>query len=393
MAAAITGLADRQRDFAREYGANPEAIVRAPGRVNLIGEHTDYHEGFVLPAAIAPAITLSGRRRPDRLLRATSRTLGASFTLPIDAEERPPERWAHYFQAVLRVLARHYPLPGGADLLVDADLPHGGGLSSSSALVVGFGALFARLYQLPLDARALAILGCDAEHWYGTTGGIMDHFVIGHAQAGRALLLDCRSLEHQQVPILPGVAIVVADTLTRHDQLHSPFAQRRREAEAGLSVIQAHHSTVKTMRDVEGTLLDSLRDALLAADATGLLWRRCRHVVTENARVQQAATALAAGDLATVGALMAASHASLRDDYEVSTPALDALVEAAVASPGCHGTRMTGGGFGGCTVSLVAEELVEPFSREVARRHRDATGTTPTLFATPPADGVSTLFG
>lgn len=375
------------RDFTSRYGAAPEAIVRAPGRVNLIGEHTDYHEGLVLPAAIRPAITLAGRRRPDRLLRVYSRTLGTEFTLPLDAEARPPERWAHYFQAVLRVLAVQQPLSGGADIFVDADLPHGGGLASSSALVVGFGALFAHLYGLPLDALALAHLGCDAEHWYGTTGGIMDHFVISHARAGHALLLDCRSLEHQQVPVPPEVAVVVADTRTRHDQLNSPFAQRRREAEAGLRVIQSAHPGVKTLRDVDGPTLDQSHDALLAADATGLLWRRCLHVVTENARVRAAAIALAGGDLAELGRLMAASH----DGYAVSSPALDALVAAAETSPGCHGTRMTGGGFGGCTVSLVAREAVDDFSSEVARRYRAAIGSDPVVFATAPADGVATL--
>ena len=386
------GLVERcHRDFAREYGAAPEAIVRAPGRVNLIGEHTDYHEGFVLPLAIGPAITLAGRRRPDRLLRVISRTLRAGFTLPLDTETRPPERWAHYFQGVLQVLAARWPLPGGANVLVDADLPHGGGLASSSALVVGFGALLARLHGLPLEPQDLARLGCDAEHWYGTTGGIMDQFVISHARAGHALLLDCRSLAHEHVPVPPGVAIVVADTLTRHDQLASPFALRRREAEAGLRVIQAHQPAVRTLRDVDEATLDHARDALLAADPAGLLWRRCRHVVTENARVRAAATALAAADLDTVGRLMAASHASLRDDYAVSSPALDALVAAAAATPGCRGTRMTGGGFGGCTVSLVARDAVAPFCREVARRYRDATGTTPTTFATLPAAGVDTL--
>jgi galactokinase len=257
---------------------------------------------------------------------------------------------------------------------------------------VGFGALLAQLYGLPLDGRALAILGCDAEHWYGTTGGIMDHFVIGNARAGHAVLLDCRSLDHQHVPVPADVAVVVADTLTRHDQLASPFARRRREAEAGLAVIRAQRPAITTLRDLDEASLVELRDSLLAADATGLLWRRCRHVVTENARVQAAAKALAIGDLATFGTLMAASHASLRDDYEVSTPALDALVAAAIASPGCLGTRMTGGGFGGCTVSLVARDAVSDFCREVAQRHHAATGTTPAVFATAPADGVATLF-
>jgi galactokinase len=157
-------------------------------------------------------------------------------------------------------------------------------------------------------------------------------------------------------------------------------------------VLQARYPEVRTLRDVDGPMLDQARDDLLAADATGLLWRRCRHVVTENARTQAAAVALAAGDLDAMGRLMAESHASLRDDYEVSSPALDALVAAAMASPGCHGTRMTGGGFGGCTVSLVARESVDAFAEEVARRYREATGTVPTVFATTPADGVTTLF-
>lgn len=379
------------RAFTAQYGTPPEAIVRAPGRVNLIGEHTDYHEGFVLPLAIDPVIVLAGRRRPDRLLRVYSRTLDAGFTLALDAEARAPERWAHYFQGVLQVLAARDRLPGGADLLVDTDLPPGGGLASSSALVVGFAALLSHLYTLGLTPGDLARVGRDAEHWYGTTGGIMDQFVISHARAGQALRLDCRDLTYAFVPVPEAVAIVVADTRTRHDQLASPFAQRRREAEAGLRLIQARCPAVRTLRDLDAATLDQLHDALLAADPSGVLWRRCRHVVTENARVLAAAGALARGDITTLGALMAASHASLRDDYAVSSPALDAMVAAAEASPDCYGTRLTGGGFGGCTVSVVARNAVPAFCREVAARYRAATGAEPRVFATVPADGVRVL--
>jgi galactokinase len=273
-------------------------------------------------------------------------------------------------------------------VLIDGDLPPGGGLSSSSALVVGFAALLAQLNHVRLDPLELAIIGRDAEHWYGTTGGIMDQFVIAHARAGQAVQLDCRSLSHQYVPLPPGVSVVVAHTGTRHNQIASPFAERRQQAEAGLRVLQARLPEARTLRDISLDDLEQQRGALLAADPSGVQWRRCHHVVAENARVLAAGRALERGDLGAMGELMAESHASLRDEYEVSCAELDAMVEAAKASPGHVGARMTGGGFGGCTVNLVASEVVEAFCQSVAGRYRRATGIEPAISVTQPATGV-----
>ena len=378
-------------DFVRRFGAPPEVAIRAPGRVNLIGEHTDYHEGFVLPMAISRAILLLGRRRPDRRLQVYSHVLNAGFTLDLDATERHPERWARYFQAVMHVLGGRYPIAQGADVLIDADLPPGGGLSSSSALVVGFTALLAQLQGLVLDSLQLAILGRDAEHWYGTKGGIMDQFAISHAHAERAILLDCRNLAHEDVPLPEGLMVVIANTGTRHNQIASPFAQRRQEAEAGLETLRGRLPDLKTLRDVTPDALDRSRDDLLAADPSGMLWRRCHHVVHENARVTATAAALVQGKLAVVGALIAESHASLRDDYEVSCMELDTMVAVATAQIGCVGARMTGGGFGGCTVNLVTNDAVDAFCARVSDQYTRATGIQPAIFATRPSHGIQVL--
>src|SRR5919199_5610493 len=268
------------QEFEQRYGARPQVRVRVPGRVNLIGEHTDYHEGYVLPMAIERAILLLGRRRADRTLRVYSRVLQASVTLDLDATERHPERWARYFQGVVQVLGARHPLEAGVDVLIDADLPPGGGLSSSSALVVGFSALLARLQGLALEPRELAIVGRDAEHWYGTTGGIMDQYVISHARADRAVLLDCRTLQHRNVALPRSVTVVVASTGTKHNQIASPFAERRRQAEAGLDVLRRALPEAKTLRDVDPATLEAQREALHAADPSGVLWRRCHHVVS-----------------------------------------------------------------------------------------------------------------
>lgn len=374
--------------FTQQFGAPPTVGVRAPGRVNLIGDHTDYHEGFVLPMAINRAILLQGRPRDDRQIRIYSTTLGRGITLDLDASERHPDPWGHYFQGVIQVLGQQHPLAHGADVLIEGDLPPGGGLSSSSALVVGFGALLARLQGLTLSPRELAVLGRDAEHWYGTTGGIMDQFVISHAVADRAVLLDCRQLSHENVPLPSEVSVVIANSGTRHNQIASPFARRRQQAEAGLQLLQARLPGVKTLRDVTSETLESQHDALLAEDPSGTLWRRCKHVVTEDQRVLGAGVALTEGDLSRMGHLMAASHASLRDDYEVSCEELDLLVATALETAGCYGARMTGGGFGGCTVNLVANEAVAAFTERVARHYREATGIEPAIFTTRPAAGV-----
>lgn len=379
------------KDFERRFEARPEFGVRVPGRVNLIGDHTDYHEGFVLPMAIDRAIFLLARGRDDRRVRVHSRTIEASIEVSLDSNDRHAERWAQYFQGVLSVLRARHPLQVGADVLVDADLPPGGGLSSSSALVVGFAAVVAHLHGIELEPHELAEVGRDAEHWYGTTGGIMDQYVISHARAGQAVLLDCRSLRHELIAIPDDVTVVIANTGTRHDQIVSPFAERRREAEAALGVVRARAPEVSTLRDLDLTHHETYKSDLLDADPTGTLWRRSKHVVSENARVLAAAAALSQSDLHRAGRLMADSHASLRDNYEVSSLELNAMVEAARQSPGCLGARMTGGGFGGCTVNLVAEDMAAAFCASLQERYQRATGIEPAIFVTRPSDGVQAV--
>ncbi len=380
-------------EFERRFGAAPELGVRSPGRVNLIGDHTDYHEGFVLPMAIERAIFFVARRREDRRISVYSQTLDAGFEIGFDTQHRHAERWARYFQGVLSALSGRHPLEVGADVLIDADLPPGGGLSSSSALVVGFAAIVARLHGLALPPLELAQIGCDAEHWYGTTGGIMDQYVISHGRAGHAVLIDCRSLSQELIAMPGGVAVVIASTGTRHDQIASPFAERRREAEAALSVVQARAPDVVAFRDVDPDRHAQFRPDLMAADPSGVLWRRSAHVVSENARVLEFAAALLRGELPRMGRLMAESHASLRDDYEVASPELDAMVDAALASPGCIGARMTGGGFGGCTVNLVAADETAAFCASLHERYRRATGIEPAIFVSKPSDGVQEVPG
>jgi galactokinase len=374
--------------FAQTYGTDPSVTVRAPGRVNIIGDHTDYHDGFVLPIAIQSAIVLEGSPRSDRLVNVQSDRFGTSVCIEMDALEPHSQQWARYFQAVIAVLKQRHLFPGGANVTIRGDLSMGSGLSSSSALVVGFIALFAALYDLPLQQQDLALMGRDAEHLYGTTGGIMDQFIISHARAGHALLLDTRALAYQYIPLPDNFVLVIANTNMPHDQLTSPFALRRHEAESSLSILQAAQPGLKALRDVSPMLLEQQEALILAAPGGDVLWRRARHVVAENLRVLAVASALLLGDMGLVGDLMIASHKSLRDDYEASSPELDAMVEAALDCPGCLGARMTGGGFGGSTVNLVHCSAVNGFCASLANRYRSATGIEPSLLIESPSDGV-----
>lgn len=330
--------------FKARFGERPH-IFQAPGRVNLIGEHTDYNDGFVLPAAIEFSTLAAVAPRADRILLAHSENFSETAELDLDSSAPHPRgHWSDYVLGVAVMLQREGFRLHGANLLIRSDVPAGAGLSSSAALEV---AVALAVLPEPIERTRLAKLCQQAEHEFARVQcGIMDQFIACHARAGNALLLDCRSLEYRHVPLPPGVKIVIANSMVRHALASGEYNRRRAECAEAAAYFR------KSLRDV------SLAE-LTHAPLPEIVWRRARHVVTENARVLLAYAALQSGDLAAFGKLMYESHVSLRDDYEVSCAELDTLVEIAGEVAGVYGSRMTGGGFGGCTVSLVAEDRVE----------------------------------
>jgi galactokinase len=361
------------------------SVYRAPGRVNLIGEHTDYNDGFVMPVAIDRCTTVTAAPRADRRVRATSDAGYAAAEFDLDGPAAGPSgRWSDYVRGVAAVLERRGWRLCGADLTITSTVPPGAGLSSSAALEVaaGYALLAVAGHRVDLDELARACQ--EAEHEFaGTRCGIMDQFIACRARADRATLLDTRTLDATWLALPPDVAIVVCNTMTRHALASDGYNDRRADCEAGVRALAVRLPRIRALRDVRFADLEANRDVLDAQT-----YRRCRHVVTENARTLSAAEALRAGDLARVGVLMRASHASLRDDYEVSSPELDVMVEAAIAAPGIIGARMTGGGFGGCTVNLVHSSATSAFAESVRRFYERETGRRPEIHACRAADGV-----
>ena len=369
-------------DFQKRFGSTPR-IYRAPGRVNLIGEHTDYSGGLVMPAAIDLFTWAAIRPRRDRTICAYSKTMDEAREFPLDRAE-PEAGWGRYLQGVAMALADAGYAVAGANLLIDSDVPLGSGLSSSAALEMVLGLALAAESGHQIEKTHLATICRQAENRYvGVQCGIMDQMAAACGQPGHVLMIDCESLACTPLPLPPDVRIVVANTMVRHTHGTGEYNHRREELEAGLRALgdgaalaQPRHVTVEQVE---------------AADIPEVLRKRVRHVVTENTRVEQAAAALTNSDFSLLARLMAQSHQSLRDDYEVSCPELDAMVEAARHAPGVRGTRMTGGGFGGCTVSLVDESEVDAFKVHVTREYRDAVGRDPTLHVCSAAAGAQAV--
>lgn len=375
---------DLAAQFARRFGRTPR-IFRAPGRVNLIGEHTDYNEGFVLPAALELATYVAIAPRGDRRLCAHSCTFDA--TVKIDLDDPAPtarKHWSDYVVGVVLTLDRAGQRLTGADILIWSDLPVGAGLSSSAALEVSVGYALMSVSGIPVDPIALARSCRSAENdFVGMRCGIMDQLISCCGLADHLLLIDCRSLDMRPVRIDPSVSLVVCNTMVRHELASSTYNLRRQECEQGVALLHDRLGGIAALRDV--TPRDLAEHADLLPEPIS---RRCRHVVGENMRVLEAVSALEAGDLVLCGRLMNQSHESLRDDYEVSCAELDLMVEIARSVPGVYGSRMTGGGFGGCTVSLVETEAVDRFTETVGRAYHAATGKAPQIFACSPGSGV-----
>ncbi len=400
--------------FRREFGAEPEVIARAPGRVNLIGEHTDYNDGFVLPVAIDREVRVAVRRRSDGEARLLALNLGRRSRFDVhDIRHDPSERWSHYERGVVLMLRQRGYDVGGFELAIEGDLPSGAGLSSSAAVEVATGLALDALFGFGIERVQLALLAQRAENdFVGVKSGIMDQFIAALGRRDAALFLDCRSLETRHVPLPPApaagpagepgtapsppatpaaqagepVRVVVADTTVKRGLVDSEYNRRRAECEEAVRLLARHLPGTKALRDV--TLEQFER---YAAELPETVRKRARHVIAENERVLASVAALEQGDLERFGRLMYESHASLHDDYEVTIPQLDLLVEAARALPGVFGSRMTGAGFGGCTVSLVRQSAVAAFEREVPARYRARTGLEPRIYVCRAVDGASLI--
>jgi galactokinase len=376
-----TGPPDAGGWFARRYGREPEGIWFAPGRVNLIGG-PDYAGVFVLPFALGPGVCVAAARRPDRRIALWSRqAVGEPVLLSVDTlEPGSVAGWAAYPAGVAWALRQAGYLADGADVTVDADLPAGAGLSSSAALGCAVALALTGLYQVPLPTRELAALARRAENDFaGVPTGIMDQIAALECRAGHALLLDCRSGAGTAVPFDPaaaGLALLIIDTRAPRALADGRYAERRRACERAAAAL-----SVRSLRDVTG-------DAGELTDAS--LRRVCRHVVSENRRALRVADLLRAGEAAAVGELLTASHRSLRDNFEVSWPQADEAVEAAIGA-GAAGARMTGGGFGGCVVALVAAGSAGQVAAAVAERFTQHDWLAPHFLDAVPSGGARRL--
>jgi galactokinase len=382
----VVDVARLKAAFSALYGSQAQ-VFSAPGRVNLIGEHTDYNEGFVLPMAIERRTYVAGALNGSSRIRVKSEALGQSFE--IDLQHPGPKRrssWVDYVEGTARALMDRGMPVAGCDLLIDSNVPAGAGVSASAALELSVGIALAMLGGTPAPDRVkLALAGQAAEHEYvGTMCGIMDQYIAALGQDSTALLIDCRSLETRQVPVrLDGVSVLICDTRVKHELSSSEYNLRRAECLRAANILAKSLPAVRTLRDV--TVADFER---LATLLPGVVRNRCRHVVTENARTWAAADALGAGNLQRMGKLMSESHISLRDDYEVSCEELDVAVDIAASQSGVYGSRMTGGGFGGCTVSLVDTPAVGRVAEAVKAAFAARGWREPELFASRACEGA-----
>ncbi len=364
------------RAFAAQHGHEPQIIAEAPGRVNLIGEHTEYNGGFVLPVAIDRTVAVAIAPREDTRVRAHSIDLDQRDDFSLDAARRHPMGgWRNYVRGVLwALLDSQLPL-SGVDLSISGDVPQGAGLSSSAALELALAGAICAASGIELPPRDLALICQRAEHMYaGVQCGIMDQFAAALGREGCALFIDCQSLETETVPLPNDIAIVVIDSKVPRELVATPYNQRRDECAEAARVLG-----LSSLRSADESQIESLPDDLR---------HRARHVITENARVLAAKAALSDGDCAALSRLFAESHASLRDDFEASTPEIDLLVELANAATGAIGARLTGGGFGGCTVNLVEASQAQGFGETIVSQYRQRTGLDGEAYVCRAVDGM-----
>jgi len=362
-----------------------EVRADAPGRVNLIGEHTDYNDGFVFPSAIDFHTQVAIAAREDRKFVIDSENYKESIEVDFgNGTPRPRKHWSDYIVGVSVMLKQAgYAIPG-ANILVSSNVPLGAGLSSSAALEVATGLALLGIAGSAIDRKQLALLCQRAENEFvGARCGIMDQFVCSHAKANAILLLDCRSLDYELSPFDPSFKLVACNTMVKHELASNEYNHRRAECEEGVRRLAKVLPNIKALRDVSLIELEKHSQEL-----PEVIYKRCRHVISENERVIQAANCLKRNDMAGFGRLMSESHRSLRDDYEVSCLELDVMVDIADGIEGVFGARMTGGGFGGCTINLVRAERVDAFCEEVSSKYFRRIGQHPDIYISRPVGGA-----
>jgi galactokinase len=377
----LSNLAERFRALFGEEGR----FYRAPGRVNLIGEHTDYNGGFVLPVAIDFDCWLGVSPRGDGKLILRSEDFDQTCQVELgDDRLGPAKRWSDYTVGVAVYLQKAGYRLRGANVLIHGEVPIGAGLSSSAAIEVASAYAFLDLAGHAIDRVQVAQLCQRAENEFvGARCGIMDQFVSLHGGAGQAIFLDCRSLQYERVPLPGWVKLVISNTMVKHELASGEYNRRRAECEEAVRRLAGVLPGIGALRDVNLEQLEPYRRLLGET-----IWRRAHHVISENARVLRAVAALGGGNLKEFGQAMAESHRSLRDFYQVSCAELDVMVELANQQRGLYGARMTGGGFGGCTINLVDAEQADEFQRRLADGYRQATGLTPEIYVSSAADGA-----
>lgn len=378
-------------DAYKEYfGVAPTHISSGPGRVNLIGEHTDYNEGFVLPVALKRDVRFAFRPRSDRHVRLHSLEYGESYDFDLDNFAfNDAMLWANYVQGMAWSLEQAGLRLVGMDAVLSGNVPRGSGLSSSAAVEVGAAhAFMAASGELArLSGPEIARAAQRAENEYvGVNCGIMDQFISVLGRENHALLIDCRTLTYELIPMPAEAALVIGNTRASRSLASSAYNERRQECETGVALLEPMLPGIRALRDVTSAQLEEHK-ALLPQT----IYRRCRHVVTENERVLQTVEAFRRDDLVTVGQLMNASHESLRDDYAVSSAALDAMVEAMRSVPGCYGARLTGAGFGGCAVALVEPGAEQLMADTIFEQYPKATNIWPEVYTTRAADGARVM--
>ncbi|GAB3785849.1 galactokinase [Spirosoma horti] len=372
--------------FRQTFNAEP-ILICSPGRVNLIGEHTDYNEGFVLPAAIDKAIYLAVSQRPDNELHFVAHDLNKTYQGSLN-NLTSTHTWADYLLGVVAQFRLAGHALGGLNCVFGGTIPMGSGLSSSAALENGVGFALNELFQLGIDRVDMVKLSQRAENEFvGAKVGIMDMFASMMGKADHVIKLDCRSLDYTYAPLrMDGISIVLCDSQVKHSLVTSEYNTRRAQCEAGVRFLQTFYPEIRSLRDVTMPMLDQhLRDA------EPLIYRRCAYVVQENQRLLDGVVALEANDIATFGQLMYGSHEGLSHWYEVSCPELDILVDIARQQPGVLGARMMGGGFGGCTINLVQENVLNDFSERITKQYKARTGKDTYLHVCKIQDGTNVI--